>query len=107
MLKADFNFFQNKECRYFPCHGKQPGTGSVPVEEFNCLFCYCPLYNVPCDGKYTMEDYGKDCSKCTRNHDKDSWKFIVSRLRTNMSIKKKFSRIDIIGQNGGDGKHYD
>ena len=33
-------FFQNRECRYFPCH-----TG-VPEEEFNCLFCYCPLYTL-------------------------------------------------------------
>ena len=27
------SFFQNRECRYFPCH-----TG-VPEKEFNCLFC--------------------------------------------------------------------
>lgn len=95
MRKNDFNHFQNRECRYFPCHGKERGTGSVPVEDFNCLFCYCPLYLVEdCGGKYTMEDYGKNCMECTRNHDKDSWKFIVSRIRELSNIKVKFSRIN-------------
>ena len=93
MLKADFNFYQNVECRYFPCHGKEPGTGSVPIEDFNCLFCYCPLMFIECDGNYTLLDSGfKDCSKCTRNHDKDAWKFIVSRLREKMHIKVNINR---------------
>lgn len=95
MRKNDFNHFQNYECRYFPCHGKEPGTGSVPIEDFNCLFCYCPLYPYEdCGGNYSLEDYGKDCSKCTRNHDKDAWKFIVSRLRKLGKYKVKFSRIN-------------
>lgn len=95
MRKNDFNHFQNKDCRYFPCHGKEPGTGSVPIEDFNCLFCYCPLYPYEdCGGNYVMEDYGKDCIKCTRNHDKDSWKFIVSRVRELGKYKVKFSRIN-------------
>lgn len=33
-----YSFFSNKECEYFPCH-----QGADP-ENFNCLFCYCPLY---------------------------------------------------------------
>ena len=40
-----------------------------------------------------MENGLKDCSKCTRNHDKDSWKFVLARLREHMEIKVKFSRI--------------
>ena len=28
-----YNFFQNKECEYFPCHK------GVKEEDFNCLFC--------------------------------------------------------------------
>ena len=61
-----------------------------------------------CGGNYTtMESGFKDCSKCTRNHDKDAWKFVVSRLRTHMQVKVQFSRIDIIGQNGNEGEHYD
>ena len=33
-----FAFYTNKECEYYPCHPVPEGT------EFNCLFCYCPLY---------------------------------------------------------------
>ena len=33
-----YSFFSNRECEYFPCH-----KGADP-ENFNCLFCYCPLY---------------------------------------------------------------
>ena len=35
---AHYDFFQNKECEYYPCH---PGANP---ETFSCLFCYCPLY---------------------------------------------------------------
>ena len=31
-------FFTNSECPYFPCHE------GVDPDDFNCLFCYCPLY---------------------------------------------------------------
>ena len=32
-----YSFFCHKECEFFPCHEtKDP-------ENFNCLFCYCPL----------------------------------------------------------------
>ena len=102
MLKADFNFYQNTDCRYFPCHGTRKGTGAIPVEDFNC---YCPLMFIPCSGNYKLLESGfKDCSACTRNHDKNSWRFVVARLREHMQVKVKFSRIDIIG---GDGEHYD
>ena len=42
-------FFQDRECRFFPCHK------GVAEEEFNCLFCYCPLYTLgkKCGGNYT------------------------------------------------------
>ena len=33
-----YDFFQNRDCEYFPCHpGADPDT-------FSCIFCYCPLY---------------------------------------------------------------
>jgi len=107
MLKADFHFFQNTQCRYFPCHGKKRGTGSVPIEDFNCMFCHCPLFFINCGIKVPMLKGFKDCSTCTRIHDKDGWKFVMARLRDHIQVKVKFSRIDIIGQNGGDGEHYE
>ena len=95
MRKNDFNHFQNVDCRYFPCHD------TVPLEDFNCLFCYCPLMFIgECGGRYTIMESGfKDCSKCTRNHDKDSWKFVIARLREHMDVKVKFSDINKGEQN--------
>ena len=34
----EYSYFSHKNCEYFPCH-----KGADP-ENFNCLFCYCPLY---------------------------------------------------------------
>ena len=60
-----YQFFQNKECEYFPCH-----AGADP-ETFNCLFCYCPLYALgqDCGGNCKYTDQGiKDCSSCLKPH---------------------------------------
>ena len=38
MKKEGFDFLSNRACEYFPCHK------GVADEDFNCLFCYCPLY---------------------------------------------------------------
>lgn len=58
-------FFRNVDCAYFPCHE------GVREAEFNCLFCYCPLYvlGTECGGEYSYTERGvKDCSRCTRLH---------------------------------------
>ena len=57
-LKTEnYKFFQHRECEFFPCHKTED------EENFNCLFCYCPLYALGenCGGnfKYT-EDGIKD-----------------------------------------------
>ena len=87
--KESFAFFQNKECEYYPCHE------GVPEEDFNCLFCYCPLMLLDnCGGDYViMKNTFKDCSSCTKNHDKLSWKFVVNKLRERMDVKVKFTDI--------------
>jgi Zn-finger protein len=59
------SFFRNVSCPYFPCHE------GVDEGEFNCLFCYCPLYALGprCGGDFTYTATGiKDCSGCTRLH---------------------------------------
>ena len=35
-----YSFTQHRACEFFPCH-----KTSHP-EDFNCLFCYCPLYTL-------------------------------------------------------------
>ena len=39
-MSENYKFFQNNKCEYFPCHK------GIPEEDFNCLFCYCPLYTL-------------------------------------------------------------
>ena len=80
-----FAFYTNKECEYYPCHPVPEGT------EFNCLFCYCPLYLVPdCGGDFTrLGDGNKDCSRCLLPHDPDRYDQVVRTLQ-----KKVFKPFD-------------
>lgn len=71
----------NKTCEYYPCHENVK-------REFNCLFCYCPLYRLKCPGMYKVitDNNGqkcKDCSNCTMPHNgyEGSWHFIQSWLK--------------------------
>ena len=69
-------FFRNPDCEYFPCH-----TGADP-ENFNCLFCYCPLYTLgdKCPGQFTYTADGiKDCSSCLLPHRPDGYDRILAR----------------------------
>ena len=62
---GNYDFFQHKQCEYFPCH-----KGADP-EKFSCLFCYCPLYALgdKCGGHFIYTESGiKDCSGCLRPH---------------------------------------
>ena len=77
MKKYDHSFFQNRDCEYFPCHG------GVPEEEFNCLFCYCPLYCLgeKCGGGFSYtENLIKNCRACSKPHEKDGYEYVRSRF---------------------------
>mgnify|MGYP002857221856 CR=1 FL=1 len=73
-------FFENRDCQFFPCH-KLEG-------DFNCLFCYCPLYEKnPCPGKpvFIKKEDGrilKNCTDCTFPHRPENYERIMSFLRT-------------------------
>ncbi len=72
-----YRFFQNKECEFFPCHK------GAEAEQFNCLFCYCPLYALgeACGGNYTYLENGiKDCSACLLPHRAGNYDYICSRF---------------------------
>ena len=69
---------RNKECEYYPCHPVPEGT------EFNCLFCYCPLYMLrrKCGGNFTYLESGvKDCSKCLVPHRRENYGFIADSFQ--------------------------
>ena len=72
---AQAEFFQHRDCPCFPCHS------GVPEADFNCLFCWCPLYCLgrDCPGTYCYTERGvKDCSGCTLPHQPDSYDRILT-----------------------------
>ena len=76
IVKNNHTFFENTECEYFPCH-------KADNEEFNCLFCYCPLYALgdKCGGNFTYTETGiKDCSNCIIPHSANGYEHIMSKL---------------------------
>ena len=85
----NYKFFQNRECEYFPCH-----AGADP-ENFNCLFCYCPLYALGdrCGGNYSYTEQGiKDCSNCMRPHKRGNYSDILDQMTSILEMAKKGSR---------------
>lgn len=83
---ANYDFFQNKECEYFPCH-----QGADP-DKFSCLFCYCPLYALGdrCGGNFTYTESGiKDCSDCRRPHCRENYGKIMEKMGEIMELAKK------------------
>jgi len=75
-MKENYRFFPNRACEYFPCHEVEH------PEQFNCMFCYCPLYTLGerCGGRFTYTEGGvKDCSKCLIPHRPDAHDYILSK----------------------------
>lgn len=71
-MSCDYKFMENKNCEFYPCHGKTP---------INCLFCYCPLYFLPeCPGTPGQKDGIKDCSNCEWVHDPENFLEIMDWL---------------------------
>lgn len=82
-------FFQNKKCRYFPCHN---GTDE---DTFNCMFCYCPLYTLGdgCGGNFRFLENGiKDCSGCLTCHTEDAHTLIESKFAELSRIERQNRR---------------
>lgn len=81
-----YSFYQNKECEYFPCHK------GVKEEDFNCLFCYCPLYALGehCGGAFTYTEQGyKNCTNCPIPHRKENYGRIIERYSEIAELAKK------------------
>ncbi|MCL1803840.1 MAG: cysteine-rich small domain-containing protein [Eubacteriaceae bacterium] len=82
-----FKFFQNKNCKYFPCHD------NIEPEIFNCMFCYCPLYALgeECGGNFSYKNKKgvKDCTGCTVPHQKDNYDYMIEKTRLLIEIVRK------------------
>lgn len=84
--KKHYAFFTNRQCEYFPCH-----EGADP-ENFNCLFCYCPLYMLgdQCGGNFVWLESGcKDCSGCLYPHRRENYDRITARYEEIVAAMKK------------------
>lgn len=82
----EYSYFSHKNCEFFPCH-----KGADP-EDFNCLFCYCPLYALgdKCGGNFQYTYGGiKDCSQCMIPHKKDNYGYIVGRFGELVKLLQK------------------
>ena len=78
-----FAFFQNTECEYFPCHRTEDPS------DFNCLFCYCPLYALGkrCGGSFRYTESGrKDCSNCMIPHVPENFGRITEKYSEIMEV---------------------
>ena len=83
---AHYDFFQHKQCEYFPCHE------NADPETFSCLFCYCPLYALgdQCGGSFTYTENGiKDCSKCLKPHRRENYGAICEKMAGIFEMAKK------------------
>ncbi len=73
-MENSFRYYKNTACQYYPCH-------NTDVDEFNCMFCYCPLYLIKeCGGRYSVISGIKDCSRCFIPHSFKGYDYINERL---------------------------
>ncbi len=76
-MESSYRFFFNSGCEFFPCH-------QTDIEEFNCLFCFCPLYYLSCPGEAVYIPYNghmlKDCSPCDLPHRPENYDAIIQIL---------------------------
>jgi Zn-finger protein len=70
-MKNSYKFFQNKDCKYFPCHKE--------LKLHNCLFCFCPLFH----GRETnaMCIICGPCEECLFPHRPKDYDMIIKMLK--------------------------
>ncbi len=81
-----YDFFQNKECEYFPCHPE------ADPESFSCLFCYCPLYALgdQCGGSFRYTEKGlKDCTSCLCPHRRENYEAICEKMSAILELARR------------------
>ena len=81
----NYKFFSHTECEFFPCHKTND------PENFNCLFCYCPLYALKdkCGGNFKYTESGsKDCKNCTLPHQRKNYDYVIGKFKEIIEITK-------------------
>ena len=89
IIMNSFKYFENRECKYYPCHemGEKGGV--------NCLFCYCPLYfEEDCPGTFHYVLKGekkiKSCADCTFPHEEENYPEMIKRINGIIARDKDF-----------------
>lgn len=85
-MSENYKFFNHRKCEFFPCH-----KTSDP-DNFNCLFCYCPLYVLGenCGGNFRyMENGVKDCTNCLLPHKLENYDYIMKKYPEIMEFARK------------------
>ena len=80
----EYSYFSHKNCEYFPCH-----KGADP-ENFNCLFCYCPLYlKEKCPGNpvYFVTANGEKIKDCP--HRRENFGYVTGKYSELAEIVRK------------------
>ena len=98
MRKAErrYAFFQNRDCERFPCYS------GVPEADFNCLFCYCPLYTLGerCGGQFTYTERGiKSCVGCAFPHVREHYDAVLARFPELAELARRNSDGDRVKEN--------
>ena len=86
MMSENYKFHQHRDCEFFPCHETDH------PEDFNCLFCYCPLYALGegCGGNFHYTEEGiKDCTGCMIPHSKGGYDYVMKHVGDIMELAKK------------------
>ena len=86
-MSKEYKFVQNLKCEYFPCHKIKDN------KDFNCLFCYCPLYMLgeECGGNYKYTESGvKSCKDCSLPHVRDKgYDHVMDKMKIIIDRTKK------------------
>ena len=84
-MTKKYQYFSHRKCEYFPCHKTND------PENFNCLFCYCPLYALgdKCGRNFKYTEKGvKDCTDCLLPHKRKNFGYIMSKYNEIMELAK-------------------
>ncbi|MDP4177119.1 MAG: cysteine-rich small domain-containing protein [Bacillota bacterium] len=83
-MSENYKFFRHEKCEYFACHEVKDDSN------FNCLFCYCPLYFLEdCGGNNSYINGIKNCTNCMIPHSKGGYDYIVNKIVEINKAKQK------------------
>ena len=88
----EYSYFSHKKCEYFPCHK------GIPEEDFNCLFCYCPLYTLgkSCGGNCEYLKNGiKSCINCGFPHHRKNYDKVTGRFQEIAAVMAASDKEDV------------